>query len=245
MRHPLFVDIFSIPTLEDLRYLNVHDFRARRLTQPEFEHMAKLCSAFWKHDGKPEHPHAELSGGECSDGFINVLSVLCYTNLCRIMALTLYQMLTDEFQRYGKHWPEIDWVVGSDHAGAALAHDVASLLNAKFDFTEKGPKHTQVWKRFQIGTAETVLQVEELVTTTQTLQDVRFGLRAAHPQPVTFYPVALTLVNRSNVQAIEDTPIVSFANYDIKKWKPEDCPLCKAGSKRLRPKQHWAELTQP
>ena len=205
---------------------------------------SKLCSAFWMHSGNPAQPHAELSGGDCSDGFIDVLRVLCHTNLCRIMALTLHQLLVDKFQMFGGHWPQIDWVVGSDHAGAMLAHDVATLLNAKFDFTEKGPDHTQNWKRFTIGPEETVLQVEELVTTTTTLQDVRNGLHAAHGYPIRFYPAALTLVNRSRATAIDDTMILSFANFDIKKWPPEDCPLCKAGSKRVRLKQNWDELTQ-
>ena len=37
--------------------------------------------------------------------------------------------------------------------------------------------------------------------------------------------------------------IVYLVHFDIKTWEPADCPLCKAGSKRLRPKQYWQELT--
>ena len=136
-------------------------------------------------------------------------------------------------------------IIGSDHAGADFSHDVARWFGAKHDFTEKsGPDgKQQVWKRFAIHEGESVLQVEELMTTAGTLMAVRDGIRKGNPSPVTFAPVVGVLVHRSDVYEIEGAPVVYLAHYDISVWDPKDCPLCAAGSKRLRPKQHWAELT--
>jgi hypothetical protein len=60
---------------------------------------------------------------------------------------------------------------------------------------------------------------------------------------VTFAPVVGVLVHRSDVYEVEGAPVIYLAHYDISVWDPVDCPLCARGSKRLRPKQHWAELT--
>lgn len=87
------------------------------------------------------------------------------------------------------------------------------------------------------------MQVEELMTTSDTFTRVRNGVRTGNGSPVTFAPVAGVLIHRSGVWEIEDTKIVPFAHYDISVWEPTKCPLCKAGSKRIRPKQNWAELT--
>lgn len=222
--------------LAQLRQIDPQEFWP--MQPEEFDHIFKECDALWLHSGDPKDPHAELTAGDCSDGFVDTLRVLRFTNLCQIMAAQLAQKL-----RMTPGRSAVDWVVGSDHAGATFSYAVAAKLGAQHDFTEKGPGKTQIWKRFVIGPDEVVLQVEELMTTTHTLQAVREGIRAGNPGPVRFFPLSLGLVHRSLVYEFEGGPILFFRHYDIRKWKPEDCPLCKAGSKRIRPKQNWAELT--
>lgn len=226
----------NLSALRKLRWKDIWNERGF-LTSEEIRYIFETCDALWLHDGDVTKPHAELTSGKCSNGFVDVLRVLRYTNLCQIMADQLVHRLHE--QRGGI----VDWVVGSDHAGATLSYAVASFLNAQHDFTEKGPDKTQVWKRFEIKPGENVLQVEELVTTTGTLQAVRQGLRAGNPHPVTFAPLTLCLVHRAPVYEFEHTPIVSLVHCDIQTWTREECPLCAAGSPRVRPKQNWAKLT--
>ena len=134
-------------------------------------------------------------------------------------------------------------MIGSDHAGAAFSHSVAIALNAMHDFTEKGPDKTQLWQRIAIKPGEVVLQVEELITTTGTLEAVRQGIIAGNSEPVTFAPLVGVLIHRSDVYTVHDSPIVYLVHLDISTWKPDQCPLCAAGSRPLRPKMHWQELT--
>lgn len=222
--------------LAALRNLNLEDF-GRDITPAELRHIFETCDALWLYSGNPHAPHAELTSGKCSNGFVDVLRVLKYSNLCEIMAGQLVRRLRAYYD--GK----VDWVIGSDHAGATLSYAVAAQLSAQHDFTEKGEGKSQVWKRFVIEPNEVVLQVEELITTTGTLQLVREGIRAGNPNPVTFAPLSLVLVHRSDVYEFEGAPIVSAAHYDIQTWEPWSCPLCRRGSERLRPKQNWAKLT--
>ncbi len=199
--------------------------------------------ALWIHSGNPKDPHAELTSGKCSDGFVDVLRALRYTDDCMLLAEGLVTLLRKNYSG------PVDWVVGSDHAGAALSHSVAILFHAKHDFTEKKEElgdgemvKEQLWRRFEIKPGDMVLQVEDLITTTGTLLRVRQGIRAGNHSSVRFVPFSLVLVHRSDVYEIEGEPILYLAHYDIRTWEPADCPLCRAGSKRLRPKKSWAEL---
>ncbi|MFC1595211.1 hypothetical protein ACFL3E_02175 [Patescibacteria group bacterium] len=237
--------LLEITCVDDLWDLNVPDYYSDRdISEDELSHIFTLCDALWLHSGDPKQPHAELTSGKCSDGFVDVLRVLCFTNLCEIFG----NMLVNNFRRYmGSQLKttNADWVIGSDHAGADLSHSVALELLSKHDFTEKGPDKTQVWKRFTIQPEEVVLQVEELITTTKTLRAVREGIRNGNPYPVQFTPVVMTLVHRSDTYEFEGFPILYGIHYDIKTWEPKECPLCAQGSKRMRPKtiEGWAKLT--
>ncbi|MEK7208425.1 MAG: hypothetical protein AAB699_02655 [Patescibacteria group bacterium] len=203
-----------------------------------FGEMLERREAFWKHSGNPLAPHAELISGKCSNGFIDTLRVLRFSEFCFASAWALARAIRKQYSG------PIDWVIGSDHAGAVFSQNVAFHLGAQHDFAEKGEGKSQLWKRFKIAPCEVVLQVEELMTTALIFQEVRKGIREGNDGvPVTFAPVAGVLVHRSDVWSIEETKVVPFVHYDIKVWEPSECPLCKAGSKRLRPKQNWAELT--
>ena len=207
-------------------------------TNEEVRLILERADALWLHSGDASRPHAELTSGKCSDGFVDVLRALRFSDICYLLAGELATKIREVYNG------PINWVIGSDHAGAVFSQNVAIHLTAQHDFTEKGEGKSQLWKRFKIQPGEVVLQVEELMTTSLTFQEVRKGIREGNAEaPVTFAPVAGVLVHRSDVWEIEETKIVPFVHYDIKVWEPSECPLCKAGSKRLRPKQNWAELT--
>ncbi len=238
--------ILSIQNLKELRQLSYIDVAHYDIEPECVTHILKVCDAVWIHSDNPADPHAELTSGKHSNGFVNVLNALVYPNICRLFAHQLYKKFMREYLAlFRKVW-QIDWVIGSDHAGAALSHDVGEFLNAKTDFTAKeqvaGSKR-HLWNRHLIKPEEKVLQVEELVTTAGTLEAVRKGIREGTPHEVTFAPFALTLVNRSNVTEIEGAPILHLVHYNIATWDAAVCPLCKEGSKTIKPKQNWAELT--
>jgi len=239
--------VLGIRDIPGARRLYWRTFMGREITEPEISHLLRLCDALWLHSGNPSDPHAELTAGDCSNGFVDVLRALSYTNLCELFAHQLAQKI-ESVQGELDYYDRMGWGVGSDHAGAAFSYQVAAFLGLRHDFTEKTPKSDpqgQLWKRFIIEPDEEVLQIEELMTTAKTVLQVRGALRRDNPNPVTFAPFVSTFVHRSDVTEIEGTPVVHLVHYDIEKWSPEDCPLCAAGSPRLRPKErnNWAKLT--
>ncbi len=231
-------EILALTSPDQFKDLSPEDFAGREMTQAEFTYLFTLCDAIWLHSGDPAAPHAELTSGLCSNGFIDTLRTLRYTPICEIMADQSVKKIRATYDG------PVDWVIGSDHAAATFSYAVAHRMKTQHDFTEKGPDKTQLWKRFTIQEQEKVLQVEEIVAAGSTIAAVREGLRRDNPQPVSFAPVVFTLIHRTDVTEVEGSPLLYLFHFDIWASKPEDCPLCKAGSKRLRPKKNWQELTQ-
>ena len=52
----------------------------------------------------------------------------------------------------------------------------------------------------------------------------------------------LVLVNRSGLAEVGGKKIVALINRPMPMWMPEECPLCKAGSEAIRPKDNWTRL---
>jgi orotate phosphoribosyltransferase len=46
-------------------------------------------------------------------------------------------------------------------------------------------------------------------------------------------PWEMVLVNRSGLDEVNDKKIIALINHPIYAWTPEECPLCKEGSKAL------------
>jgi orotate phosphoribosyltransferase len=216
------------------------------LSHDEITHILTITDAFWMHSGDPKAPHAELTSGRCSNGFVDVLKALRYTPVCGLFASLLVKKIDVELGDSDGDDEGLfpDWVVGSDHASATLSYQVAAYFRTKHEFTEKGPGKTQVWGREKIQPDEAVLQIEELITTAGTLRAVREGLIKAHEYPLNFLPFVGCVVNRSSESHFDDGPILDLVHYDIETWEPAECPLCAQGSPRLRPKRtdHWQKL---
>jgi len=218
-------------------------YRGSDLSEKEILKFFHLCDAFWLHDGDPERPHAELTSGKCSNGFIDCLRVLQYRNLSQILAGQLAQKVRKMIG------PTIQVTIGSPMAGIYFADDLGEALNAPIRmFVEKDPKNPgkMLWNRIKLRPEYRVLQVEELTTTSKTLNAVYEAVNEGNGDLVNWLPFVAILVHRPPKLPIThygNREVIALIEKEIWAVEPADCPLCAAGSKRLRPKQNWAELT--
>jgi hypothetical protein len=147
----------------------------------------------------------------------------------------------------------VDWVVGSDHGAATFSYEVARQLSLRYDrdvrhdFAERDLRDVQgkrmQWKRHEILPSEIVLQVEELITTRFTLQEVHRAMEEGNPNSVVFHEKKGTIVLRPSRLSREYDDIVALVRLEIQKWDTSECPLCRAGSRRISsPKKNWKEL---
>ncbi len=117
-----------------LREVSWTDYTNHRMTEPELREMLEAAQAFWIHDGNVAHPHAELTKGKCSDGFVDTLRALRFSNVCHAAAQALAKSIRDAYKG------PIDWVIGSDHAGAVFSQNVASGLTPNMTSRRRGQK---------------------------------------------------------------------------------------------------------
>jgi len=202
----------------------------------------RKCNASWMHNGDPKKPHAELTTGKCSNGFFNCLKALKYVNLNEIFAYHLAAKIRQEIGDM-----PVDWVIGSPMAGITFSYAVARHIGAGIHmFTEKDPKIKggMLWEREVIPEGDTVLQIEELITTFKTLNNVKEGVEMGNPYPVNWIPVIGVFVLRPDklpVTHCGGRKIISLFEREV--WTSDPpCKLCEAGSQRYRPKKNWEKL---
>ncbi|TFG35578.1 MAG: hypothetical protein E4H47_01160 [Parcubacteria group bacterium] len=205
-------------------------------------------NAHWHYQGKPgpEKPHAELSSGLCSNGFFDCQRVLCYPNVAEILAFQLAWEIKICMRE--EKIEKIDVVVAPAYAAIPFGHEVARVLGAKFMFTEKDPSDPKgkrmLWQRMSIPTGANVLQVDELITTAGTIKEVRRAIQEGNPDLVTFVPFVGTIVYRpESLKSEQGYEIISLIKQEVQNFEPNECPYCKAGSPRFRPKKNWDKLT--
>ncbi len=234
----------------DLRLINPRDYDDKIVTPEEILSWFANEDAFWAYEGNPspQKAHAELTSGLCSDGFFDCLKVLRYPNIAEILGRQLVRRL---IQNGWLSPRQVDWVVSSAYAAITFGHEVAKALGAIFMNTEKDPKDPkkQIWQRMAIPAGAHTLQVEELVTTSGTFQEVERAVNEGNKETVSFWSSVGALVHRPpKLPAVYEwkyggRQVVALIEKEIRVYKPEECPYCAVGSPRYQPKTHWAELT--
>lgn len=192
--------------------------------------------AIWIHDGNPKRPHALLTSGLHSDGFVNCTFITQQPVLLQQIVSSpagLFASLPTE---------KTDWVIGSAFGAITLAHSVALELDARAGFTEKDSESMKL-SRFSVSPSDRVLVVEDTISTGgSTLKTIDGIVRAGIPKDHVL-PFIVCLVNRSGKTELAGKEIRALLTLHIHSWKPEECPLCRSGSQAVRPKSHWQDLT--
>ena len=231
---------------QEILAINPREYDNKCLSQENILEWFDLCDAAWVHDGDPKKPHAELTSGMCSNGFFDCMRVLKYPNLTEILA----QQLAKKLQLRLCLPEERLWVIGSPYAAITFSYEVAKALGAVHGFTEKDPADPKgkimAWRRMALPVDTYVLQIEELITTSGTFQEVHRAVREGNSESVNLLPIIGALVHRPPKLPVYyngSRKVIALIEREIWAVDPSICPLCKKGSARYRPKTHWAELT--
>ena len=192
--------------------------------------------AIWIHDGNPKRPHALLTSGLHSDGFVNCTFIT--------QQPVLLQRIVSSPDGLSGSLPteKMDWVIGSAFGAITLAYSVALELGTRAGFTEKDGESMKL-SRFSVSSSDRVLVVEDTISTGgSTLKTIDAIVRAGIPEDH-ILPFIVCLVNRSGKTELAGKEIRALLTLQIHSWKPEECPLCRSGSQAVRPKSHWQDLT--
>ncbi len=215
------------------------------LSKQEILHIFRELGALWLYNygaakkGKVGL-HAELKSGRCSDGFLNAKVALVYKKICRLFAM-------QEVLRFKELFiDKPEYVVGIPSGATKLGEYVAEFLGVQLaEMVKKDNDTIEMITQAQIG--QTIMFAEDFSTLGT---GCREAIKSAIAKGWIVLPYLLTIINRGGLKFIKtldygSIEIVSVAEHRINDWNPEDCPLCKLGSKRIKPKaskKNWENI---
>ena len=171
--------------------------------------------------------HFRLTSGLHSSQYLQCALVLQHP----LAAEKLGSMLAAEVRKLTS--ARIELVVSPALGGLIIGHETARALGARFLFTERDPANNKMALRrgFTVGSGETAVVVEDVITTGGSTQDVVDLLREAGVKVV----AAASIIDRSGGHASVGVPRVALATLHVAAHYPEECPLCKLGIPVVKP----------
>ena len=115
--------------------------------------------------------------------------------------------------------------------GLIIGHEVARALDARFIWTERENGKMTLRRGFSVAPGETVLVVEDVVTTGGSTRETVATLQASGANVV----AAASIIDRSAGKAEVGVPRVSLASLDVPSVDPSVCDACKRGEPAIKP----------
>jgi orotate phosphoribosyltransferase len=142
-------------------------------------------------------------------------------------AVPLCQMIAEHFKD-----KDIELVVGPTTGGIILAFEVARLMGLPAAFAEKVPSGEREFRRgFNIRPGEKILVVDDILTTGKSVREVIEAVKKHEGNIVGFG----VLVDRSDTPLNFGAPLFSCLRAATPAYKPDECPLCRAGQPLTKP----------
>lgn len=123
-------------------------------------------------------------------------------------------------------------IVAPALGGVIIGHETARALGVPFLFTERVDGTMTLRRGFGIGPGQTIVVVEDVVTTGGSTREVIELLESSGGTVVGL----ASMVNRSGADnPFEPRPYSALVRVDFKTWTPDACPLCSEGEPLVKP----------
>ncbi len=126
---------------------------------------------------------------------------------------------------------KVDLVAGPTVGGIIIAYEVARQLGVRGIYAERGREGRVFRRGFTITKGDNVLVVDDVLTTGSSIQEM---LSVVNNTGGNVVGVGV-LVNRASAPPDFGVPFFSCFKLAAPTFRPEDCPLCKAGTALVKP----------
>jgi orotate phosphoribosyltransferase len=175
----------------------------------------KYCDAFLE-------GHFELSSGLHSPNYLQCALALQYPSDASMYGRMIAEKFVDK---------NVDAVASPAIGGLIVGYAAAQALNVRFIWTERQNGMMTLRRGFSVKKGERFLVVEDVITTGGSTRECIDVLTAAGANVIG----AASIIDRSNGAADVGVPRVSLTQLEVPSYKPEECPLCSAGSQAIKP----------
>jgi len=125
----------------------------------------------------------------------------------------------------------IETVASPAIGGLVIGYEVARSLGARFIWTEREGRQMTLRRGFTVRSGETVLVVEDVITTGGSTRETIEALRGEGAQVV----AAASIIDRSSGQADVGVKRVALATLDVPAVTAAACPACALGEQPVKP----------
>ncbi|MDR0956684.1 MAG: orotate phosphoribosyltransferase [Endomicrobium sp.] len=163
--------------------------------------------------------HFKLSSGLHSNTYFQSALILQHPKESSKLALKLADKVR-------KDDIAVEVVVSPAIGGIIIGHEIGRVLNVRAVFAERVDGELLLRRSFTIDKQERVLVVEDVITTGLSTREVINTIKSIGAEVVG----VVSLVDRSAGKVDFGVPRFSLLNFEVKNYKEENCPMCKAGN---------------
>ena len=221
---------FTKLKFQEIRQLHYEYFlfedEASPLTEDDIRYLIEAYGGYWKHSGFANEPHPILRSGMHGGEFFD----LSYVAQFSVPTEILSRQLARKIKTFG----HIDWIIGPSYGASPFVYHLGNIFGCKHAVTEKTSDDKQIWTKYTIDPLERVQLLEDVITTGGSVFKSMAGIIEGNSKPVFISPIISAIVNRSGKDEVEGHKIITLLKVaSPKQWKPEECELCKIGSKAI------------
>jgi orotate phosphoribosyltransferase len=169
--------------------------------------------------------HFELRSGLHSERFFQCANLLRFPAKAEVLCAAVVDKL-----KAAEDISNVYAVISPAVGGILVGHEVARALGVMSVFAEK-ENDRLVMRRFAIEAGREYVVAEDVVTRGGRVQEAIDLVEAGGG----IVKAVVLLVDRSGGKASFDYPTFSLVQMEPVVWRPEECPLCAAGSKAVHP----------
>lgn len=166
--------------------------------------------------------HFILSSGLHSPNYLQCALALQYPADAARFGKAIAERFADE---------NIETVASPAIGGLVIGYAVAAALNVRFIWTERQNGEMTVRRGFTVKEGERILVVEDVITTGGSTRECITALETLGAKVVG----AASIIDRSGGAADVGVPRIALVSMEVPSYKPEDCPMCKAGDAAYKP----------
>jgi orotate phosphoribosyltransferase len=168
--------------------------------------------------------HFRLTSGLHSDRYLQCALVLQNPQYAVALGTALAARLSESNAKP-------DFVIAPALGGILVAHEVARALGVRGIFAERQEGVLTLRRGFRIEPGERGFVVEDVVTTGGSTRETMDVVKQAGGTVL----AAGSLIDRSGGRTDLGVPRVALAVLDVPAFSEDVCPLCKTGSRAVKP----------
>lgn len=132
---------------------------------------------------------------------------------------------------------QIETIVAPAIGGIVIGYEVARALGVRSIWTEREEGRMTLRRGFTVRPGESVVVIEDVVTTGGSTRETIETLRNAGARVVG----AASIIDRSGNRADVGVPRVALATLNVPAYAPSACPSCARGESAVKPGSRGAE----